>query len=119
MSSPRQRSWYSTTGRRGSVPRRSLRCQSRPAGKGECPDLSGFFVAPADCSMQSWTLSGRTTTGGEGEEALEVAPVRDRVSTDDGRIIIAGTGRAGTTFLIQLFTALGFGTGFSIEESLT
>lgn len=69
--------------------------------------------------MQSWTLNGRTTTGGEGEEALEVAPVRDRVSTTGGRIIIAGTGRAGTTFLIQLFTALGFGTGFSIEESLT
>jgi hypothetical protein len=44
---------------------------------------------------------------------------RDRVSTAQGRIIIAGTGRTGTTFLVQLFTALGFGTGFSLEESLS
>ncbi|CAI8751560.1 hypothetical protein [Methylocaldum szegediense] len=28
-------------------------------------------------------------------------------------VIISGTGRSGTTFLIQLFTALGFDTGFS------
>jgi hypothetical protein len=28
-------------------------------------------------------------------------------------IIISGTGRAGTTFLIQLFTVLGFHTGFT------
>ncbi len=27
-------------------------------------------------------------------------------------LIISGTGRAGTTFLVQLFTALGFDTGF-------
>jgi hypothetical protein len=43
---------------------------------------------------------------------------RDRISTTQGRIIIAGTGRAGTTFLVQLFAALGFATGFSPSESL-
>lgn len=44
-------------------------------------------------------------------------PFRDRTSIEQGRIIICGTGRAGTTFLVQLFTALGFGTGFSLEDS--
>ena len=44
-------------------------------------------------------------------------PPRDRSSTVDGRIIITGTGRAGTTFLVQLFTALGFNTGFTREET--
>ena len=34
-------------------------------------------------------------------------------------IIIAGTGRAGTTFLVQLFTELGLDTGFSKEDFLT
>lgn len=35
-----------------------------------------------------------------------------------GHIIITGTGRAGTTFLVQLYTILGFDTGFSnIKES--
>lgn len=33
-------------------------------------------------------------------------------------IVITGTGRSGTTFLVQLFTALGFETGFSLEEAL-
>jgi hypothetical protein len=47
-----------------------------------------------------------------------VIPLRDRVSAARGKIIIAGTGRTGTTFLVQLFTALGFGTGYSLEESL-
>lgn len=32
---------------------------------------------------------------------------------DRRRIVITGTGRAGTTFLVQLFTELGFDTGFS------
>ena len=32
---------------------------------------------------------------------------------DKHHIIISGTGRAGTTFLVQLLTALGFDTGFS------
>ena len=34
-------------------------------------------------------------------------------------IIISGTGRAGTTFLVQYLTAIGFDTGYSIEEALT
>src|SRR5689334_19108131 len=32
-------------------------------------------------------------------------------------LIISGTGRAGTTFLVQLFTALGLDTGFSDLQS--
>jgi hypothetical protein len=43
---------------------------------------------------------------------------RSRSSAADGRIIITGTGRTGTTFLVQLFTALGFDTGFTVEEAL-
>lgn len=31
------------------------------------------------------------------------------------RIILSGTGRAGTTFLVQVFTALGFDTGFTLD----
>ena len=31
-------------------------------------------------------------------------------------VVITGTGRAGTTFLVQLFTALGIDTGFSMEQ---
>lgn len=31
-------------------------------------------------------------------------------------ILISGTGRSGTTFLVQLFTALGFDTGFHANE---
>lgn len=38
--------------------------------------------------------------------------VFQKVSPPDGRIYISGTGRAGTTFLIQLFTRLGLDTGF-------
>ncbi len=37
---------------------------------------------------------------------------RSRSSVDHGRIIISGTGRAGTTFITQLFTNIGFDTGF-------
>lgn len=33
-------------------------------------------------------------------------------------IIISGTGRAGTTFLVQYLTAVGLNTGFSIEEAV-
>ncbi|MCI0599884.1 MAG: sulfotransferase [Beijerinckiaceae bacterium] len=43
---------------------------------------------------------------------------RSRTSSADGHIVITGTGRAGTTFLVQLFTALGFDTGHSLEEAL-
>jgi hypothetical protein len=35
-----------------------------------------------------------------------------------GHIIITGTGRSGTTLLVQLFTALGFETGYTLEEAL-
>lgn len=31
-------------------------------------------------------------------------------------VVITGTGRTGTTFLVELFTHLGFDTGFSIDE---
>lgn len=31
-------------------------------------------------------------------------------------ILITGTGRAGTTLLVELFTTLGFDTGFSLDE---
>jgi len=43
---------------------------------------------------------------------------RSRTSTAEGRIVITGTGRAGTTFLVQLFTVLEFDTGFSRTEAL-
>ncbi len=33
----------------------------------------------------------------------------------DGRIIVTGSGRAGTTCLMHLFTALGLDTGFSLD----
>lgn len=33
------------------------------------------------------------------------------------KILITGTGRAGTTFLVQLFTALGFDTGYDLEQA--
>ncbi|SCB18611.1 hypothetical protein [Rhizobium lusitanum] len=45
------------------------------------------------------------------------AQYRSRTNTEDGRIIITGTGRAGTTLLVQFFTALGFNTGFTLEEA--
>lgn len=47
-----------------------------------------------------------------------MSTLRNRTSVENGRIIIAGTGRAGTTFLVQLFTALGFNTGFSLQEAI-
>ncbi len=43
----------------------------------------------------------------------------DRQSAADGHILIGGTGRAGTTLLVQWFTALGFDTGFSLSRALT
>lgn len=43
----------------------------------------------------------------------------DRQSAADGHIIIGGTGRAGTTLLVQYFTALGFDTGFTLERALS
>lgn len=40
----------------------------------------------------------------------------DRRSTDEGHILIGGTGRAGTTLLVRWFTELGFDTGFTAED---
>lgn len=40
-----------------------------------------------------------------------------RKSSKDGHILISGTGRTGTTLLVKYFTALGFDTGFSIEDT--
>lgn len=34
-------------------------------------------------------------------------------------ILISGTGRSGTTYLVQLFTALGFDTGFDMNQENT
>jgi hypothetical protein len=42
----------------------------------------------------------------------------DRRSAADGHILIGGTGRAGTTLLVQWFTALGFDTGFDLDEAV-
>jgi hypothetical protein len=42
----------------------------------------------------------------------------DRRSATDGHILIGGTGRAGTTLLVQWFTVMGFDTGFTVEEAL-
>jgi hypothetical protein len=41
-----------------------------------------------------------------------------RQSAADGHILISGTGRAGTTLLVQYFTALGFDTGFTLDQAL-
>lgn len=42
----------------------------------------------------------------------------DRQSAADGHILIGGTGRAGTTLLVQYFTALGFDTGYDLDHAL-
>lgn len=46
-------------------------------------------------------------------------PAFSRQGSQDGRdkILISGTGRAGTTMLVQLFTALGFNTGYDLETA--
>lgn len=43
--------------------------------------------------------------------------IADRRSAADGHILIGGTGRAGTTLLVQYFTALGFDTGFTLDQA--
>ncbi|MGD9511402.1 MAG: hypothetical protein AB7I59_05835 [Geminicoccaceae bacterium] len=45
--------------------------------------------------------------------------LRRKKVADDGHIIISGTGRSGTTLLVQLFTHLGFDTGFDRKTSLS
>ncbi len=44
-------------------------------------------------------------------------PPVDRRSAADGHILIGGTGRAGTTLLVQYFTGLGFDTGFTAAQA--
>ena len=44
--------------------------------------------------------------------------LRNRTNPDYGRILIGGTGRAGTTLLVQIFTALGFNTGFEFDQAM-
>lgn len=46
-------------------------------------------------------------------------PHTDRRSVAEGHILIGGTGRAGTTLLVQYFTALGFDTGFTLEQTMS
>lgn len=46
------------------------------------------------------------------------ATLQSRTSAADGHILISGTGRAGTTLLVQYFTALGFDTGFTLERAM-
>lgn len=36
----------------------------------------------------------------------------------DGHIVITGTGRAGTTVLVQYMTALGFDTGYTVKKAV-
>lgn len=40
-----------------------------------------------------------------------------RDGSEQGHILIGGTGRAGTTLLVQYFTALGFDTGFTLDRA--
>jgi len=41
----------------------------------------------------------------------------DRRSAAKGHLLISGTGRAGTTALVQYFTVLGFDTGYTVEQT--
>ena len=41
-----------------------------------------------------------------------------RSRKETGHLIISGTGRSGTTFLVQYLTALGLDTGFTLDEAL-
>lgn len=45
--------------------------------------------------------------------------LRRRPAAGDGHIIITGTGRSGTTLLVQLFTHLGFDTGYDRQTALS
>ncbi len=40
-----------------------------------------------------------------------------RTSTQDGHILITGTGRSGTTLLVEYFTALVFDTAHTVETT--
>jgi hypothetical protein len=64
-------------------------------------------------------LSGQSGSGYQHYEThgrIEKRPPRNRTDATMGRVIITGTGRAGTTLLVQLLTALRFDTGFSLKQ---
>lgn len=42
----------------------------------------------------------------------------DRADKSQGHVIISGTGRSGTTLLVQILSHLGFDTGFTAADSL-
>lgn len=44
--------------------------------------------------------------------------MRSRQGPHADHILIGGTGRAGTTLLVQYFTALGFDTGFTLDQAM-
>lgn len=44
------------------------------------------------------------------------APTEPGIGMEQGRILITGTGRAGSTFLVVLLTHLGLDTGFTLES---
>jgi hypothetical protein len=46
-------------------------------------------------------------------------PLPERSDKSEGHIVIAGTGRAGTTLLVQILTHLRFDTGFTPDRALT
>jgi len=53
--------------------------------------------------------------------ADDIAPQnreKDSMSLGDGHILIGGTGRSGTTLLVQILTHLNFDTGFSKDQAL-
>src|SRR5688500_21624 len=41
--------------------------------------------------------------------------MRDRMTSQKNHVVISGTGRAGTTFLVHLLTNLGLETGYTPE----
>jgi hypothetical protein len=75
-------------------------------------------MSSSDFGFQMGRFDGSRSSSDIELPRLEAGGSRDRISAARGRIIITGTGRAGTTFPVQLFTALGFGTGFTRNEFL-
>jgi hypothetical protein len=82
----------------------------RRSGKG----AAGGAVAAALSFVAAALGSRRSEPAGSGQIAgAAAAPI----SKPGEHIIISGTGRTGTTFLVQYFTALGFDTGYSLDEA--
>ena len=72
------------------------------------PDVAAAVAAGSIASgAQHYTAFGRA----EGRR------IRSRTRRDRGHILITGTGRAGTTLLVQILTTLGFDTGFTPEKA--